>query len=167
MLDTDAFTAAMAPLFEGAPSFLAFLAAARPFGGYPRLFAAAREIAAWMPEEAKLELIDAHPRLGAPPGSVSALSYREQGYEVAAADFAAEAERSRVAAELDRLNAAYEERFGFRYCVFVAGRPRRDLIPGLEAAFEATREDEIRRALSAVIDIAIDRHRTLMREAAS
>ena len=112
-------------------------------------------------------MIDAHPRLGAPPGSVSALSYREQGYEVDAADFAAEAERSRVAAELDRLNAAYEERFGFRYCVFVAGRPRGDLIPGLEAAFEATREDEIRRALSAVVDIAIDRHRTLMREAAS
>lgn len=166
-LDADAFAAAMSPLFEGASRYLAFLGAARPFGGYPRLFAAAREIAAWMPEDMQLELIDAHPRLGAPPGSVSALSYREQGYEVDAADAAAEAERSRVAAELTRLNATYEERFGFRYCVFVAGRPRGDLIPEFEAALAATREDEIRRALTSVVDIAMDRHRTLMREARS
>jgi 2-oxo-4-hydroxy-4-carboxy--5-ureidoimidazoline (OHCU) decarboxylase len=60
-----------------------------------------------------------------PPGSVSALSYVEQGYDRDAADEAAEAERARVATELERLNGAYEARFGFRYCVFVAGRPAR------------------------------------------
>lgn len=167
VLDADAFSAVMAPLFEGAPRFLDRLAAARPFGSYPRMFERAREIAAAMPEEERLQLIDAHPRLGAPPGSVSALSYREQGYEVDAADAAAEAERSRIAAELGGLNSAYEAHFGFRYCVFVAGRPRGDLIPGFQAAFEATREDEIRRALTAVVDIAVDRHRTLTREAAT
>lgn len=155
----------MAPLFEGAPRFLDRLAAGRPFGSYDTLFECARAIAPAMPEDEQVELIDAHPRLGAAPGSVSALSYREQGYEVDAADAAAEAERSRIAAELGRLNAAYEARFGFRYCVFVAGRPRADLIPGFEAAFEARRDAEIRRALSAVVDIAIDRYRTLMREA--
>ncbi len=160
-LDADAFAAAVAPLFEGAPRFLARLAAARPFGASERLFARAREIAASMPEDEQLELIDAHPRLGAPPGSVSALSFREQGYAVDAADAAAEAERSRVAAELAALNEAYEARFGFRYCVFVAGRARADLIPGFAAALEAPRDAEILRALTAVVDIAVDRWRTL------
>ena len=47
-----------------------------------------------MPEAEQCELIDAHPRLGAPPGSVSALSFREQGYDREDADAAAEAERT-------------------------------------------------------------------------
>ena len=68
------------------------------------------------------------------------------------------AERARVADELDRLNAAYEARFGFRYCVFVAGRSREALLPGMEAALAADREREIARALDAVIDIAADRY---------
>ena len=45
--------------------------------------------------------------------------------------------------ELDRLNVAYEARFGFRYCVFVAGRSREALLPGFIAALEADREAEI------------------------
>jgi 2-oxo-4-hydroxy-4-carboxy--5-ureidoimidazoline (OHCU) decarboxylase len=91
---------------------------------------------------------------------VSALSFVEQGYDrdAAAARHAVdEAERQRVGAELDRLNAAYEARFGFRYCVFVAGRPRAALIAGMEVALEAEGEDEVRRALDAVVDIAADR----------
>ena len=67
------------------------------------------------------------------------------------------ATRARVAAELDRLNAAYESRFGFRYCVFVAGRPRSALLQDFEAALEADRLVEVRRAIDAVIDIAADR----------
>jgi 2-oxo-4-hydroxy-4-carboxy-5-ureidoimidazoline decarboxylase len=155
------FIAAMAPLFEGAPRFLNRLAAARPFGSAERLFERALEIALAMPEEEQRELIDAHPRLGAPPGSVSALSYVEQGYGAEAAGTAVEAERERVAAELDRLNDAYEARFGFRYCVFVAGRPRAALLPGLEAALLADPEAERRRALGEVVEIARARYRSL------
>ena len=121
------FAATMAPLFEGAPRFLGRLAMARPYGTIDVLFERARAIAHAMPIAEQLELIDAHPRLGAPPASVSAMSFVEQGYDQEAAERAAhdaESERARVAAELDRLNNAYEARFGFRYCVFVAGRPR-------------------------------------------
>ena len=66
-----------------------------------------------------------------------------------------------MADELARLNDAYEARFGFRYCVYVAGRSRAALLPGLEAALEADRDAEIRRALDAVIDIARARYATL------
>jgi 2-oxo-4-hydroxy-4-carboxy-5-ureidoimidazoline decarboxylase len=152
----EAFEAAVAPLFEGAPRFLARLAGARPFESAGALFVRAREIALSMPEDEQVELIDAHPRLGAPPGSVSALSFREQGYERGPID---------LAQELERLNDAYEARFGFRYCVFVAGRPRAALLPELEAALGRSRDGELHRALDAVVDIAIDRHAKLSREA--
>jgi 2-oxo-4-hydroxy-4-carboxy--5-ureidoimidazoline (OHCU) decarboxylase len=158
------FVAAMAPLFEGAPGFLWRLAAARPFGTPEQLFRKARQVARLLPEPLQVELIDAHPRLGAPPDSVSAMSFREQGYDVEeAANLASEAarERDRVAAELDRLNRAYEFRFGFRYCVFVAGRSSAALLPGFETALTQDREAELFRALDAVVDIARDRSGTV------
>ena len=71
----------MAPLFEDAPRFIGRLADARPFGSWANLFARAEAVALAMPADEQLELIDAHPRIGAPPGSVSALSYVEQGYD--------------------------------------------------------------------------------------
>jgi len=162
-----AFAADVAPLFEGAPRFLARLAAARPFSTWETLFEQAREIAHAMPEADQVELVDAHPRLGAPPGSVSALSFAEQGYEreraaaLAASEAAIERERARIAAQLDDLNERYEARFGFRYCVFVAGRERAALIPEMAAALEADRDAELHRALDAVVEIARDRHRKL------
>jgi len=163
-LPDDDCAAALAPLFEGAPRFLARLCAARPFGEPDVLFARARSIARAMPEPEQLELIDAHPRLGAPPASVSTLSFVEQGYDRPTADgpaVEAEAKRARVAADLDRLNAAYEAHFGFRYCVHVAGRTRAALLPDLQAALEGDRNAEIARALDAVVDIAADRWLTL------
>lgn len=146
------FIAAAAPWFEGAPRFLARLATARPFGDEATLFARAARIAATMPEADQLELIDAHPRLGAPPASVSAASYREQGYD---------RETSAAIADLERLNAAYEARHGFRFCVFVNGRLRPELVPVLEAALDADRDAEIRRAVADVVAIARDRYRRL------
>jgi len=153
--------ATLETLFEGAPRFVDRVERAGPFPSDDVLFHVARDIAHAMPEDEQVELIDAHPRLGAPPGSVSALSFREQGYDTEAADAAAEAERERVAGELARLNSAYEEQFGFRCCVFVAGRPRAALLPELEATLTADREAELHRALDAVVDIAADRYRTL------
>ncbi len=164
---TDLAQARLGALFEGAPRFLARLTDLAPGAGPtaardPRAFFAwARRIAHVMPEDEQVELVDAHPRLGAPPGTLSASSYLEQGY-----DRATGTPRSRdVAAELERLNAAYEARFGFRYCVFVAGRSRAALLPGMIAALEADRAAELDRALDAVIDIAIDRHAKLSAEA--
>jgi OHCU decarboxylase len=147
------FVAAVAPLFEGAPHFLDRLAGARPFGGPDEMFRRARAIALSMPESEQIELIDAHPRLGAPPATVSAMSYTEQGYD---------RETTEAVAELERLNRQYEARFGFRFCVFVDGRSRSELVPVLEAALGAERMAEIQRALGDVVEIARDRHRSLV-----
>jgi 2-oxo-4-hydroxy-4-carboxy--5-ureidoimidazoline (OHCU) decarboxylase len=142
------FIAAAAPWFEGAPRFLRRLAAARPFGDEATLFARAEEIARAMPEPEQLELIDAHPRLGAPPTTVSQASFFEQGYD---------RDTTEAIGELERLNREYEERFGFRYCVFVNGRSRRALVPELEAALTRDRDSERERALRDVVAIARDR----------
>ena len=147
-LPEDAFVAAAAPWFEGAPRFLGRLAAARPFRSESALFGRADEIALGMSEEEQVELIDAHPRLGAPPTTVSASSFREQGYD---------RETSAALEDLARLNAAYEARFGFRFCIFVNGRSRPELVPVLEAALGADRDAEIARALHDVVAIARDR----------
>jgi 2-oxo-4-hydroxy-4-carboxy--5-ureidoimidazoline (OHCU) decarboxylase len=146
------FVAALAPLFEGAPHFLDRLAGARPFGDVDEMLRRARVIALSMPESEQIELVDAHPRLGGPPESVSALSHSEQGYD---------RETTEAIADLARLNEAYEARFGFRFCVFVAGRSRAELVPVIEAALNATRSDEIRRAVIDVVAIAGDRYRKL------
>ena len=164
----------MGELFEGAPRFLERLETAGPFADDGARFAAARTIAHSMSEEEQVELVDAHPRLGAPPATVSAMSFREQGYDrdtgrsgtpaTPAAPATPGTQQAAVATELERLNDAYEARFGFRYCVFVAGRPREALLPGMAAALQQDRDAELHRALDAVIDIAMDRHAKLAAE---
>jgi 2-oxo-4-hydroxy-4-carboxy--5-ureidoimidazoline (OHCU) decarboxylase len=151
-----AFAESLRPLFERAPRFLARLARARPFDRMRTLFRAARRIALEMPDDEQVDLLDAHPRIGADPAAVSPLSYREQGYDRAPAQADAE-----IARRLHELNDAYEARFGFRFVIFVAGRPRSAIIPILEEALEASRDRELRRGLLDVVSIAEDRLRTL------
>jgi len=157
-----AFVAAVGPLFEHAPRFLARLAAERPFATWDDLFESGRRTAHAMPEAEQIELVNAHPRLGAESSTVSDLSFREQGYQRSAPRPPDDA----LAVELAGLNEAYEARFGFRYCVVVAGRSQASLLPDIRAALEADRGAELHRALDAVVDIAQSRL-VAMREGAS
>jgi 2-oxo-4-hydroxy-4-carboxy--5-ureidoimidazoline (OHCU) decarboxylase len=97
-----------------------------------------------LPEEELLEALSAHPAIGA--GGLSERSAREQG----AADDAA-------AAELAQLNRAYEEKFGFRFVVFVNRRPRAAIVPILRQRLERTREQELETGVNELIAIARDR----------
>jgi OHCU decarboxylase len=139
------FVAAATMLFERAPRFSAWLAAARPFSSDEALLKAAARIAHQMADEDQVELINAHPRLGARV-SLSDASRREQGTADDAVD-----------RELAELNAAYEAKFGFRYLVYVAGRPHEALLPNFQAALARDRSDEKRRALDDTLAIAADR----------
>lgn len=152
-LAADAFADALAPLFEGAPRFLERLAGARPFESDTALLAAAREVAAAAPEDELIALLDAHPRIGADPAEMSDLSRGEQEDGAAAA--------APLEQELGDLNAAYEQRFGFRYVIFVAGRPRAEIVPLMEVAMRNERDAELRRGVDDAIFIAGDRLRSL------
>jgi 2-oxo-4-hydroxy-4-carboxy--5-ureidoimidazoline (OHCU) decarboxylase len=152
-LSEDAFADEVAPLFEGARGFLRRLAAARPFDSDHEFLTTAREVARTMPEADQIELLNAHPPLGADPAGVSRASFEEQGYESSEGDD----ERQQMLEELAMLNEVYEGRFGFRYVVFVAGRPLSAMGPLIEAAMRNDRPAELARGLDEVIDIAADR----------
>ena len=145
----DAFVAAVEPLFEGAPGYVQRLADARPFESEDGMFDAARGVAREMPEPEQVDLLNAHPRIGADPATVSTRSRAEQGYDAEAGP-----DESWIADELAALNEAYEGLFGFRFVVFVAGRPRADILPILERALRAERDEELRRGLDDVVLIA-------------
>ncbi|MEP6808082.1 MAG: 2-oxo-4-hydroxy-4-carboxy-5-ureidoimidazoline decarboxylase [Chloroflexota bacterium] len=151
-LSVDEFADELAPLFEGAHGFLQRLAAARPFASDHALLAAAREVARTMPETAQLELLNAHPPMGADPAAISPASFDEQGYDAPPED-----DVERIAEELAMLNEMYEQRFGFRYVVFVAGRPRSEVAALMEVAMRNDRAAELARGLDDLIAIAADR----------
>jgi 2-oxo-4-hydroxy-4-carboxy--5-ureidoimidazoline (OHCU) decarboxylase len=132
----------LAELFEGRTRFVERLAAIEdPLGR-------AREVAAALPDDEKTEILDAHPPIGG--RATSARSQREQGTD----------DDPDVLAELARLNAEYEARFGFRFVVFVNRRPRREIVPILRERMQRTREEELSTAVDELVQIAIDRWRT-------
>jgi 2-oxo-4-hydroxy-4-carboxy--5-ureidoimidazoline (OHCU) decarboxylase len=108
----------------------------------------AREIIDSLSEEEKLEALDAHPAIGARAG-LSARSAAEQGDD---AD-------PEVLAELARLNREYEDRFGFRFVVFVNRRPKAEVLDVLRHRINRTRAEELDTAVEELVAIAEDRWR--------
>jgi 2-oxo-4-hydroxy-4-carboxy--5-ureidoimidazoline (OHCU) decarboxylase len=142
----DAPNEVLAQLFERAPRFVERLAA-EPIESWTGLLDRAERIALTMPEDEQVELLDAHPRIGADPAGVSAMSFREQGYD-------RDPGTAELQARLDGLNDEYERRFGFRFVVFVNGRSRAEIAELIEQSLDADREAEKSRALADVVVIA-------------
>ena len=132
----------LAELFEGDTALIRALAGQEdPLGSAP-------EVIATLSEDEKLDALNAHPAIGARTG-LSARSAAEQGDD---AD-------PETLAELARLNAEYERRFGFRFVVFVNGRPKADILEVLRGRIARTREEELDTACGELVAIAEDRWR--------
>jgi 2-oxo-4-hydroxy-4-carboxy--5-ureidoimidazoline (OHCU) decarboxylase len=127
----------LADLFEGRTLFVKRLAQLEDPLGH------AREVAAQLSDEEKKEVLDAHPAIGAT--TLSPRSASEQGVD--------------EAPELVELNRAYEDKFGFRFVVFVNRRPKTEIVPILRERLERTREQELTTALDELVAIAEDRWR--------
>ena len=97
-------------------------------------------------DEDKLEALNAHPAIGRRKG-LSARSALEQGSDTDPA----------VLAELAYLNQVYEEKFGFRFVVFVHGRPRSEILEVLRERIGRTREEELETGCRELVAIARDR----------
>jgi 2-oxo-4-hydroxy-4-carboxy--5-ureidoimidazoline (OHCU) decarboxylase len=129
----------LAGLFEGHTRFVERLAALEnPLETAPDLIRR-------LPEEELLEALDAHPAIGA--RDLSERSAREQGVGDDAA----------TAAELASLNQQYEQKFGFRFVVFVDRRPKAAIVPILRERLQRTREEELETAVNELVAIARDR----------
>jgi 2-oxo-4-hydroxy-4-carboxy--5-ureidoimidazoline (OHCU) decarboxylase len=124
----------LAELFSGRTRFVERLAQVEdPLGR-------ASEIARTLTEEEKAEALAAHPRIGE-------RSPEQHGDDPA------------VLAELAELNRRYEDRFGFRFVVFVNRRSRAEILPVLRDRLTHTREQELEAGLEDLVAIAEDRWR--------
>ena len=107
----------------------------------------AHEVIAQLSEADKLEALNAHPAIGA--SKLSARSAEEQGGDADPV----------VLTELAYLNQVYEEKFGFRFVVFVNRRPKAEILDVLRRRLERTREEELDTAVHELVAIAEDRWR--------
>lgn len=156
------FAEALRPLFEAAGPLARALYLERPFASYAELLERTESVAGRLTTAEQVEVVNAHPRIGENADAVraqSALSYREQGYANEAS--LPRDEVQRVYAALADLNRAYEERFGFRFVVFVNGRPKSEIVKVLEARLHNAPDVELRTGLQAMFLIARDRYRAL------
>jgi 2-oxo-4-hydroxy-4-carboxy-5-ureidoimidazoline decarboxylase len=130
----------LAELFEGRTRLVELLAASEdPLG-------VAEEVARGLSEDERLEALNAHPAIGAKEG-VSERSRLEQGPE----------EEAALETELAYLNRVYEEKFGFRFVVFVERRPRAAILDVLRERLARSREEELDTAVQELVAIARDR----------
>jgi hypothetical protein len=101
----------------------------------------AEEIALGLDEADKVEALAGHARIGEP-------SPEQHGGDPA------------VLTELAYLNQVYEEKFGFRFVVFVAERSRNEVLDVLRDRIGNTREEELETGMRDLVAIAQDRWRS-------
>ena len=133
-------TEELAELFEGRTRLVERLA------GIEHPLERADEVIAHLEEDEKVEALNAHPAIGA--RGLSRRSSAEQG--------TAEVDPA-VLTELAYLNQVYEEKFGFRFVVFVNRRPKAEILQVLRDRIGNERPDELDTALHELIAIARDR----------
>jgi 2-oxo-4-hydroxy-4-carboxy--5-ureidoimidazoline (OHCU) decarboxylase len=135
-------------IFERAPGL-----AERVRGSDPdAILTSARGELSRMTDREKVAVLDAHPRIGALAETLSAHSRAEQGR--------ADPDTDR---QLARLNDEYERRFGFRFVVFVNGRPKTAIVPLMRERLGRTRDRELETGLAEFLAIAEDRLRKMGR----
>jgi 2-oxo-4-hydroxy-4-carboxy--5-ureidoimidazoline (OHCU) decarboxylase len=105
----------------------------------------ADETLAAMSEDEKVEALNAHPAIGA--RRLSTRSAAEQGTDADPA----------ILSELAYLNQVYEEKFGFRFVVFVHGRSKREILEVLRERIARTRDEELETGCHELVAIARDR----------
>jgi 2-oxo-4-hydroxy-4-carboxy--5-ureidoimidazoline (OHCU) decarboxylase len=129
----------LAELFEGHTRLVERLAELEdPLGQ-------AEDVLRELSDEEKVEALNMHPAIGAK--TMSARSAAEQGSDADPA----------VLTELAYLNQVYEEKFGFRFVVFVAGRRKREILEVLRERIGRTREEELETGCRELVAIARDR----------
>ena len=132
----------LAELFEGRTRLVELLAERDD----PLASAAVDDVLVKIGHEDKVEALNAHPAIGQRAG-LSARSAAEQGADADPA----------VLDELARLNAAYEDRFGFRFVVFVNRRPKTEILEVLRTRIECAPGEELDTGCRELVAIARDR----------
>ena len=131
---------------EGTTPLAQKIRARGPYRSTTEVIAQMRAVLPVLTEEEKVETLNAHPRIGEDPRRLSTRSLQEQGAD--------------TLPELERLNAEYERRFGFRFVVFVNRRPKSQIVELLRRRLGRSRAEEMEEGLRAIVDIAEERLRS-------
>lgn len=149
--DPDAFVAALGGIFEHSPWVAEQVVAHRPFASIEALHAAMCAAVAAAGRERQMALIRAHPQLAgkaAIRGELTESSTNEQrgaGLDQCSPE---------QFAEITRLNADYDARFGFPFILAVKGHTRDSIIANMRARIGHDRDAEIAEALKQIERIA-------------
>jgi 2-oxo-4-hydroxy-4-carboxy-5-ureidoimidazoline decarboxylase len=141
------FVAALGAVFEDSPWVAERAAAARPFATVAALHEAMLAAVSAAPEETQLAFLRGHPELGGAAarsgqlGDHSTAEQRALGLERLAED---------RAAEIQRLNAAYRDRFGFPFIICVGRRTRLSILERLHRRLGSEAEQERQAALAEI-----------------
>jgi 2-oxo-4-hydroxy-4-carboxy-5-ureidoimidazoline decarboxylase len=160
-MGAEQFVAAMGGLFEHAPWVARAAFDRRPFASVADLRAALEAAVRAAPRERQVALIRAHPELAgreARAGELTAASTSEQAR--AGLDRLTAAE----VGELDALNRAYRERFGFPLVVCVREHTRDSILASGRARLAHGADDEVAIAVGEIAKIADLRLRDLVAE---
>jgi 2-oxo-4-hydroxy-4-carboxy-5-ureidoimidazoline decarboxylase len=147
----DNFMAALGGLFEHSPWVAERVVALRPFASADALHAAMCRAVAEAGEALQMALIRAHPQLAgkaAIRGELTESSTNEQ--RGAGLDQCTPAEF----AEITRLNADYDARFGFPFILAVKGHTRSSILANMRVRLDHERDAEIAEALKQIERIA-------------
>ena len=129
----------LADLFEGHTRLVELLAEREdPLGS-------AEKVLGELTEHEQRQALNAHPAIGA--RNLSERSAAEQG----------SGSNPAVLTELAYLNQVYEEKFGFRFVVFVNGRRKSEILEILQQRLERSHEEELQTGLRELVAIARDR----------
>ena len=139
----------------GARRWAVEMVSLRPIQTVVELSEAADRVWDGMKEADWMEAIACHPRIGdRKPAHASAQSQSWSREEQAQAGAAGED----VLVRLARLNALYEERFGFTYIVCATGKSAEEMLAILERRLLSSREAELREAAEQQRQITQIRH---------
>jgi 2-oxo-4-hydroxy-4-carboxy-5-ureidoimidazoline decarboxylase len=147
----QAFVAALGHTFERSPWVADEGFPRRPFRDLSNLHA---ELCAGLraaPRERQLELIRAHPDLAGRLARVADLTAESRREQASAGLDSMDAEEG---AELERLNRAYRERFGFPFVICARLNDRRSILDSMRRRLEHDEEGEIEAALAEIEKIA-------------
>lgn len=150
-LDIEAFTATLGGIFEHSPWIARGAHAAAPFATVDALHTALCAVLAAADEDARLGLIRAHPELAGKAAIRGELTAESSGEQRGAGLDQCSPEEY---AELQQLNAAYGQRFGFPFILAVKGHNRASVIANFRTRSANERSAEIAECLRQIERIA-------------
>lgn len=147
VLNREQFTKIIGPVFEHSPWIAEQTWSQRPFSSQDDLLAALRQTVVDAGEEAKLELIRAHPDLGGQVAltNASGAEQRSAGLDELSQD---------ETASFDNFNRQYREKFEFPFVICARRNDKEAILNAFHVRLQNSPDQEKKTALSEIFRIA-------------